>query len=57
MCLQQSDASYIYLVMVCGEFDRETVEEYPLKFILNKDGQIVLEHPVLLTIGKLFPLF
>ncbi|CAI4230398.1 unnamed protein product [Auanema sp. JU1783] len=52
LCMQQSESSRIYLLIVCGLFDRETTPEYHLKFIMkDSSDDILLEHPVLLTIG------
>ncbi|CAD6188151.1 unnamed protein product [Caenorhabditis auriculariae] len=51
LCLQQTDSAHVYLLLVCGNFDRETTEEFHLKFSLKRDNAVVLEHPLLLTIG------
>uniref|UniRef100_A0A1I7UPC6 MIR domain-containing protein n=1 Tax=Caenorhabditis tropicalis TaxID=1561998 RepID=A0A1I7UPC6_9PELO len=53
LCPQQTDQSHVYLLLLCGILDRETTSEYHLKFLLEKDGQIVVEHPQLLTIGDI----
>ncbi|EGT55018.1 hypothetical protein CAEBREN_30957 [Caenorhabditis brenneri] len=53
LCPQQTDQSHVYLLLLCGILDRETTSEYHLKFLLEKDGQIIIEHPQLLTIGDI----
>ncbi|VDM75943.1 unnamed protein product [Strongylus vulgaris] len=53
LCLRQSQSPSVYLLLVCGLFDRESSPEYHLKFSLKRGNELVLEHPVLLTIGKL----
>ncbi|CAI2349499.1 unnamed protein product [Caenorhabditis sp. 36 PRJEB53466] len=51
LCPQQTDQSHVYLLLLCGILDRESSAEYHLKFVLEKDGAIIVEHPQLLTIG------
>ncbi|PAV84226.1 hypothetical protein WR25_25502 [Diploscapter pachys] len=51
LCLQQSDSRSVYLLLICGQFDRETHSEYHLKFMVKQHGEQIFEHPVLLTIG------
>ncbi|KAK6049398.1 hypothetical protein COOONC_13097 [Cooperia oncophora] len=51
LCLRQSQSPSVYLLLACGLFDRETSPEYHLKFSLRRGSELVLEHPVLLTIG------
>ncbi|CAP33911.2 Protein CBG15736 [Caenorhabditis briggsae] len=53
LCPQQTDQSHVYLLLLCGILDRETTSEYHLKFLLEKDGQMIIEHPQLLTIGDI----
>ncbi|CAJ0598058.1 unnamed protein product [Cylicocyclus nassatus] len=53
LCLRQSQSPSVYLLLVCGLFDRESSPEYHLKFSLKRDDELVLEHPVLLTIGDI----
>ncbi|KAK6025861.1 cadherin domain protein [Ostertagia ostertagi] len=43
----------VYLLLACGLFDRETSPEYHLKFSLRRGSELVLDHPVLLTIGDI----
>ncbi|CAB3401583.1 unnamed protein product [Caenorhabditis bovis] len=51
ICPQQTDKSHVYLLLLCGILDRETTDEYHMKFVLEKDGHVIIEHPMLLTIG------
>ncbi|CAI5444414.1 unnamed protein product [Caenorhabditis angaria] len=52
LCPQQTDIAHVYLLLLCGVLDRESQPEYHLKFLLEtSDGQIAVEHPILLTIG------
>ncbi|WKX99860.1 hypothetical protein Q1695_014607 [Nippostrongylus brasiliensis] len=51
LCLRQSQSPSVYLLLVCGLFDRESSPEYHLKFSLRRGSELVLDHPVLLTIG------
>lgn len=53
LCPQQTDQAHVYLLLLCGILDRETASEHHLKFLLEKDGQIIIEHPQLLTIGDI----
>lgn len=53
LCPQQTDQSHVYLLLLCGILDRETTSEYHLKFFLEKDNQVIVEHPQLLTIGDI----
>ncbi|KAL6727924.1 hypothetical protein Aduo_009760 [Ancylostoma duodenale] len=53
LCLRQSQSPSVYLLLACGLFDRESSPEYHLKFSLKRGSELVLEHPVLLTIGDI----
>ncbi|XGW17440.1 hypothetical protein V3C99_002216 [Haemonchus contortus] len=53
LCLRQSQSPSVYLLLACGLFDRETSPEYHLKFSLRRGSELVLDHPVLLTIGDI----
>ncbi|RCN40172.1 cadherin domain protein [Ancylostoma caninum] len=53
LCLRQSQSPSVYLLLACGLFDRESSPEYHLKFSLRRGSELVLEHPVLLTIGDI----
>ncbi|KAK6741934.1 hypothetical protein RB195_009672 [Necator americanus] len=53
LCLRQSQSPSVYLLLACGLFDRESSPEYHLKFSLRRGKELVLEHPVLLTIGDI----
>ncbi|KIH58148.1 hypothetical protein ANCDUO_11652, partial [Ancylostoma duodenale] len=55
LCLRQSQSPSVYLLLACGLFDRESSPEYHLKFSLRRGSELVLEHPVLLTIGNVSP--
>ncbi|CAJ0941885.1 unnamed protein product, partial [Mesorhabditis belari] len=50
LCLQQSQHPFVYLLIICGLLDRETTSTYHLKFVLKKGKDVILEHPVVLTI-------
>uniref|UniRef100_A0A0K0CYT5 Cadherin domain protein n=1 Tax=Angiostrongylus cantonensis TaxID=6313 RepID=A0A0K0CYT5_ANGCA len=53
LCLRQSQSSSVYLLLVCGTFDRESSSEYHLKFSLKRGTELVLDHPVILSIGDI----
>ncbi|KJH47340.1 cadherin domain protein [Dictyocaulus viviparus] len=53
LCLRETQTSSTYLLLVCGIFDREISSEYHLKFSLRKGTELVLEHPVVLSVGDI----
>ncbi|KAL4001658.1 Cadherin domain family protein [Acanthocheilonema viteae] len=46
LCIKETDSSGVYLVLVCGSFDREQKSEYNLLFIIRSHGKQLLEIPV-----------
>ncbi|CAJ0581197.1 unnamed protein product, partial [Mesorhabditis spiculigera] len=50
LCLQQAQHPSVYLVILCGLLDREMTSEYHLRFLLKKEEELIMEHPVVLTI-------
>uniref|UniRef100_A0A0M3INL4 CA domain-containing protein n=1 Tax=Ascaris lumbricoides TaxID=6252 RepID=A0A0M3INL4_ASCLU len=50
LCMKQTDSSSVYLLIVCGPFDREFKQSYNMLFLLKSDGKIILEHPIHLEI-------
>ncbi|VDM26503.1 unnamed protein product [Toxocara canis] len=50
ICMKQTDSSNVYLLIVCGVFDRELKNSYNLLFLLSSDDKVILEHPVHLEI-------
>lgn len=54
LCLKETDSPAIYLLMVCGAFDRETKASYRLLFTLSDSNkQQVFQHPVHVDIEDL----
>ncbi|CAD5215796.1 unnamed protein product [Bursaphelenchus okinawaensis] len=52
LCLKQTDLSQVYLMLICGELDREKESEYKILFTMTSyDGKVIFEHPVHVEVG------
>uniref|UniRef100_A0A0M3KBQ7 Cadherin domain protein n=1 Tax=Anisakis simplex TaxID=6269 RepID=A0A0M3KBQ7_ANISI len=50
ICMKQTDSSNVYLLIVCGAFDREFKHSYNLLFSLKNANKLILEYPVHLEV-------
>ncbi|VDN55059.1 unnamed protein product [Dracunculus medinensis] len=46
VCIRQTDSHNIYLLIICGQLDREYKSFYDLLFTLTNHDGIILEHPM-----------
>lgn len=47
LCLKQTDSAVVYLLIVCGELDREIQPFYRLNIVLrNVNDDVIIDHPL-----------
>uniref|UniRef100_A0A183BWM2 Cadherin domain-containing protein n=1 Tax=Globodera pallida TaxID=36090 RepID=A0A183BWM2_GLOPA len=50
VCLRQTDSEHIYLLVICGQFDREQTPELRMDLLVRNMSDVLLDHPVRLVL-------